>query len=350
MKQRIRFTRFSLICATLMGLSAISCGGIETDTENIAQLEQGLIVGASGPQSTMGASPAIISAPADIRDDGAYNRGMQAFDERQNVLLSAPVSVDGGGTIAAGTLVNSHMIFLNTGPGNSNAYNKHANVVWTFAGAVLGVMSNSNGSLEVASTPALGAPGTIYPTSPFNARGIEGGDGYSISGNTLTVTMQVSEPGDWMRVITEVPNHPPECGSAAPSDDALWPPNHKFVPVSVTGVTDPDGDPISITVDAIHQDEPVCASNAPASPMGYGSGNTSPDGAGVGTSTASVRAERNGNPNSPGDGRVYHIDFTASDGEGGTCTGTVTVCVPHDQGHSTCVDGGPLFDSTFVEP
>jgi len=44
---------------------------------------------------------------------------------------------------------------------------------------------------------------------------------------------------------------------------------------------------------------------------------------------------------------VYHIGFTAVDGHGGQCTGTVSVCVPHDQrpGH-VCVDEGPLVDST----
>ena len=127
---------------------------------------------------------------------------------------------------------------------------------------------------------------------------------------------------------------------AAPSAAELWPPNHQFVPVTIGGVTDPDGDEVSITIDSIRQDEPV-------KEAGTGSGNTCPDGRGVGTDTARVRSERAGNPKVPGDGRVYHIAFTADDGMGGTCTGEVTVCVPHDQrpGH-VCVDQGPLFDST----
>jgi hypothetical protein len=105
-------------------------------------------------------------------------------------------------------------------------------------------------------------------------------------------------------------------------------------------VTDEDGDPVAITIDSIRQDEHILA---------MGSGYSSPDGLGVGTDTAQVRRERVGNPNTPGDGRVYHIDFTADDGQGGECSGTVTVCVPHDQrpGHE-CVDQGPLFDSTAI--
>ena len=82
-----------------------------------------------------------------------------------------------------------------------------------------------------------------------------------------------------------------------------------------------------------------------------GSGNTGPDGSGVGTSTAFVRAERVGNPKTPGNGRVYHITFEATDAAGGSCTKTVKVGVPHDQGgKATPIDGGPLFDSTIAVP
>jgi hypothetical protein len=126
-------------------------------------------------------------------------------------------------------------------------------------------------------------------------------------------------------------NQPPDCTSAAPSIQTIWPPNHKFVSVQILGVTDPDGDPVTITIDGIFQDEPV------------GSGKHSPDGKGVGTTTAQVRAERDGS----GDGRIYHIFYTADDGNGGTCSAEVSVGVPHDQGQgATAVDGGALYDST----
>jgi len=105
-----------------------------------------------------------------------------------------------------------------------------------------------------------------------------------------------------------------------------------MTPISITGVTDPNGDPLTIMATSIFQDEPV---------LGPGSGNTSPDAI---LSPLTVRSERSGK----GDGRVYHIDFMADDGNGNTCTGTVQVCVPHDQGQgSQCVDGGPLYDSTL---
>ncbi len=126
-------------------------------------------------------------------------------------------------------------------------------------------------------------------------------------------------------------NNVPDCSGAYPSVKSIWPPNNKFVNVKILGVSDPDGDPVTITILSIFQDEPV---GGPA------------DGKGVGTSTAQVRAERNGN----GNGRFYHITYQATDSNGGTCVGTVKVVVPHDKGAGKVpVDGGPLYDSTISQ-
>jgi predicted extracellular nuclease len=128
-------------------------------------------------------------------------------------------------------------------------------------------------------------------------------------------------------------NAPPVCETAVASRVSLWPPNHRFVNISVLGVTDPDGDPVTITITSIMQDEAV---NAP------GSGNTSPDGQGVGTSIAKVRAERVDG----GNGRVYHIYFMATDTQGNACSGEVLVSVPADQSGGSAIDDGPIYDST----
>jgi len=133
-------------------------------------------------------------------------------------------------------------------------------------------------------------------------------------------------------------NEPPDCLAAAPSIESIWPANHQFVEVTILGITDPDGDAITVTIDSIYQDEPVDT---------YGDGQFVPDGYGVGTDTAHLRAERSGTSKVPGDGRVYHISFTADDGNGGSCSAEVTVAVPHDNGKNTVVvDGGALYDST----
>jgi hypothetical protein len=54
-----------------------------------------------------------------------------------------------------------------------------------------------------------------------------------------------------------------------------------------------------------------------------------------------IRVELAGHSN----GRVYEVTFTADDGVGGRCTGTVVVCVPHDRQADTCVDDGQLYQS-----
>lgn len=132
----------------------------------------------------------------------------------------------------------------------------------------------------------------------------------------------------------EIPNEAPDCSAATPSEDILWPANHKFNAIDILGVTDPDGDDFTIVVDSIFQDEAV---DAP------GSGNTAPDGQGVGSATPEVRAERAGS----GNGRVYYIDFTATDTMGASCSGTVEVGVPKSP-NRTPVGEGPLFDSTAI--
>jgi hypothetical protein len=129
-------------------------------------------------------------------------------------------------------------------------------------------------------------------------------------------------------------NQPPVCDAAYPSTAVIWPPNHKFVAIDILGVTDPDGDPVTIAVDSIYQDEPVNE---------VGDGNTSPDGEGIDTPTALVRAERAGT----GNGRFYQIAFTADDGNGGECTGNVFVSVPKSQGaKGAAINDGAIYDST----
>jgi hypothetical protein len=160
-----------------------------------------------------------------------------------------------------------------------------------------------------------------------------------------TVELTVMDDGGGGRASNTVElevleNQPPDCSNAGPGIDTIWPPNHKFVAVNVLGVTDPDADPVSITIDSIYQDEPLGT---------FGDGSFTPDGQGVGTGTAQVRAERVGTTiEVPGNGRVYHIGFSADDGHG-VCSGQVLVGVPHDN-KDIPVDDGALYDSTASTP
>jgi len=145
--------------------------------------------------------------------------------------------------------------------------------------------------------------------------------------NRLSVSVSITVP-------LKVENLPPDCAKAKPSLAQLWPPNHRLVDVGIQGVTDPDADPVALRIVRITQDERV---------NGLGDGDTSPDGFGVGQAQARLRAERSGT----GNGRVYVITFRADDGRGGTCTGTVSSGVPHDQGQgATPIDDGQKYDST----
>ena len=128
----------------------------------------------------------------------------------------------------------------------------------------------------------------------------------------------------------------PDCSGAAASEGVIWPPDHSMVAETILGVTDPFGLATTISITGIQQDEPVETN---------GSGNTQPDGSGIGTSTAYVRAERAG----PGTGRLYFISFSATDTSGAQCTGMVQAYVPHDQGQGFVpTDTGQRYDSTQV--
>ncbi|MGR5151542.1 PEP-CTERM sorting domain-containing protein [Photobacterium swingsii] len=160
------------------------------------------IISVSSGTSSAGFSGQITPAPALVTDTAVTNQAQQGFDEQQLVSLVADLAVDGG-TIAKGTNVASHMIFLNKAA-NVQGVLSHLGVEWMFDGAILGVMSDSAGNLEAASNSLLGAAGTTYPGA-FTARGMEGSDNYIINGDKLTVSMRVTQPGDWIRVITDVP-------------------------------------------------------------------------------------------------------------------------------------------------
>jgi len=114
----------------------------------------------------------------------------------------------------------------------------------------------------------------------------------------------------------------------------LWPPNNKFNAINILGVTDGYvGDTIAIVINSIKSDEKTATQAGGVTKV--------PDASGVDKSTAFVRAQRSG----LGNGRVYHIGFTASDGHGGTCQGTVKVAVPHSK-NKMAVDDGPKYDAT----
>src|SRR6185295_454708 len=63
----------------------------------------------------------------------------------------------------------------------------------------------------------------------------------------------------------------PDCANATASPNLLWPPNHEFASIRISGIVNPTPGAVTVTVTGIFQDEPVRSS---------GSGNTSPDATG----------------------------------------------------------------------
>jgi hypothetical protein len=203
--------------------------------------------------------------------------------------------------------------------------------------------SDPDGDALVYSSSALpagasldAASGALNWTPNYNQSGI-----YTVT-FTVRDTSGLSASETIRITVTDVVvNQGPVCSAAYPSIAEIWPPNHKKTEVvKIFGVTDPDGDPLTIRIARVLQDEPTNTD---------GDGSTWIDGGGIGTSQAWVRAERSGTPKVPGNGRVYEIFFDASDNRGKSCTGTVKVGVPHDQGNKhVLIDDGKRYDSTVA--
>ncbi|HKH46244.1 MAG TPA: SBBP repeat-containing protein [Thermoanaerobaculia bacterium] len=193
----------------------------------------------------------------------------------------------------------------------------------TYLGGSLDPIGDGNTALDIGQAIDVGPGGDV----------VIAGEAFSLDFPTTDNAFQPTYPGGQSRdafaarFARGAGNRPPDCSAATASPSTIWAPNQRLLRVAILGVADPDGDPVTLTVTAIRQDEPRTGKE--------------PDARGVGTAQPWVRASRAGR----GDGRVYHIKFQAQDPDGASCTGEVTVCVPHDRSGRGCGDGGALFDS-----
>lgn len=153
-----------------------------------------------------------IITPTVIGEDDPTNTTIEGYNEIVGYELLADLQVDknfiGGddadGWLSKGTLVDSHVLFLNTKTGSADV-----TVTVKFSEKILGVMTDIAGTLMKASDSFLGGPVSYVSYAGYGSnRGLESNDFITkIDDYSFKLRMQVSEPGDWIRVVTvsEVP-------------------------------------------------------------------------------------------------------------------------------------------------
>lgn len=254
----------------------------------------------------------------DLAIDAAGNTYLTGVAQSTDFPLRNPV--DAECTPASGTFCEGEaFLSVLSADGSSLLFS-------TYFGGSIHPFGNGATALDIARVVDVGTAGDV----------VIAGETVSTDFPTTVNAFQPTDPGgpsiDAFAVrfvpVAGPANRPPDCAGATASPSILRPPNRRLVPITISGVTDPDENPLILTVTAIRQDEPRTGKD--------------PDATGVGSARPAVRATRAGG----GDGRAYHIAFTVQDPSGAACTGKVKVCVPHDQSGRGCGDGGALFDST----
>jgi probable HAF family extracellular repeat protein len=126
----------------------------------------------------------------------------------------------------------------------------------------------------------------------------------------------------------------------------LWPPNHSLHAFQLSDCASASDacaggrgiDALGV-ITSIYSDEPEDA-------LGNGDGHTTGDIVITGNSSFQIRSERQGK----GNGRVYGVSFTVTDGNGNFTTSTCLFSVPHDQSGGGAVDDGPAAGYTVQAP
>jgi hypothetical protein len=158
-----------------------------TVTGGTAQTAGGIFVKLTVPLSNP------FGPPNSVGNDNFQSPNLFGFNEDQNILLAAPLTVDvGTSPIPAGTTVASHYIFFDPGP------SQHIIGTVNFDSDVLGITTST---ATLAASDFLAQTGVNYlnPT----ARGLEPGDSVTISGpQQILFDTFASSPGDYVRVLT----------------------------------------------------------------------------------------------------------------------------------------------------
>lgn len=166
--------------------------------------------------SIVGGTVTEITPPSAVFNDSYLTDVLVGYDEQQGYTLTSNLSVDflaatsSAGIVSAGTTLDSHYFFL-------DPVSFLIEDSWTidFDKPILAVITSTD---LVFASDFLGATGTTYP-GPFEKRGLENCDVCVdavtlLDADTLSVSLHVTEPGDWFRVVT--------AASPVPVPAAAW--------------------------------------------------------------------------------------------------------------------------------
>ena len=174
------------------------------------------ITGATIISGGTGASFIKLTVPFDtstlrntIGEDTFQTNNLYGFDEDQNIVLAAPLTVDTtvarSTILAAGRKVKSHSIFFDPVSGSIDA-------TVDFDSDIVGLILST---LRLVASDSLEG-GRVTYLSPA-LRGLEIDDSVTISGpRQIRFTSNASTPGDYIRVLTAESDvvHLPEPGTA----------------------------------------------------------------------------------------------------------------------------------------
>lgn len=295
----------------------LSSGGLFVDTAGIALEADGSILVADAGPWDRGAGAVIRVDPVSGAQTRVYSGGLLvrpyavAVERDGKILVADPDALDGAGAV----------IRIDSATGAQRTVSSGG----SFRDPV-GIVLESNGDILVLDRSAFrhGEGLSTYRGAVIRVDPVTGAQATVSAGSFAFVNPSA---------IAVVPktNQPPDCSSVTANPNTILRATRgKLQTITLSGASDPDGDAVSFRIDSVQQDEPVAR-------PGIGD-NTFPDAqrldGNVNASDLRVRAERN----PMGNGRVYRIAYTASDGTA-SCSGIANVSVPRKK-HEDAVDGG----------
>ena len=280
----------------------------------------GTITGASGNFGVSGthtyAEEGVYTVTVTVQETN--NPATATSSSATATVGDAQLTGFGGGTLTEGATAFSGAVatFTDANAG-APASDFTATINWGDGVTSSGTVNGSGGKYTVGGSHTYAGAGSYTVTVSIHDDG-----GASTSASTKIVVS-----------LQKLANAAPVCSAVHATPVRLWPANHKFVLIKLSGATDRDGDTLTYSITGVTQDEPV---------SGMGRGDQAPDAkrASSGNSVY-VRAEDGAH----GKGRLYFIAFKVSDGHGLSCSGTMTIAVPHSAKQKSVPNSRKHFNS-----